>query len=725
MAARNSNISSLSTEQRVALESRLLQKIQNTTKLPTPARAAESKLKPLSFAQQSLWFVQALQPDSAAYNIPQAMRLRGPLDIVSLQKTFAAILQRHEILRTRFVLTDDEPMQEAMELKSFMLPLVDLQSMASRERDVEIQKAIQTEARRPFNLASDLMLRVKLLRIAPDEHILLLTMHHIAADLWSFALLYREMESLYADFSENKNSSLPPLKIQYADFAVRQREQLRGKILVEQLDYWKQQLTGDLPILELPATRAHSTGPATRGAHLSIELPEKLLPALKQLCQREGVTVFMALVAAFQTLLHRYSGQNDVVIGAPIGGRNRLETEELIGYFVNTLVLRSDLSGDPSFVELLRRVRDVVLGAFAHQEMPLDKLVEELRVPRHGCRNPIFNVMLQFQAASLQSLKLAGIETELLPMETGTAKFDLILTLVEGKHGLTGDLEFDRDIFDAAAAQGILEHFRVLLEGIVSNPNEAISRFPILTEGERKQILIEWNATETNYPQARCIDELFEEQVEKTPDAVALIFGGQHMTYAELNRRADELAAHLRKFGVGPDVLVGICAERSMEMIVGLIAILKAGGAYVPLDANYPKERLAMMLADAKPPVLLTQKKFRDVLPAHEGKTICLDEPLGKSAAPNPQSAISSLRDLHIRLNRPAERCFDSASRRRAIGKRNQLREVFSRRRVSPIRADLFRRFDVRDLGCIAQRCEAGDFSGAIAVARRIGPDHS
>ena len=619
-------ISRLSPEKRAALESRLLKK-NNVHRAPdVPAAARPNSPRPLSFAQQSLWFVDQLQPGSPAYNIPQALRLRGQLDVAALQKTFETILQRHEVLRTRFILVEGKPMQLVMEAKEFPLPVIDLSSLPASEREAESKRAIEFEARKPFDLSRDLMLRAKLLCCAPQEHLLLLTAHHIAADLWSFSLLYREMRILYENFRAKKSSPLAPLKIQYADFAVRQGERLQREISQNQLAYWKQQLAGELPVLKLPTARPQTSVTTSRSARRPISFPQNLSSALKQLSQREGVTLFMTLVAAFQTLLHRYSGQKDILIGSPIGGRAHVETEELIGYFVNTLVLRSDFSGEPNFRQLLQRVRHVVLGAFANQEMPLDKLIDVLRVPRDGCRNPLFNVMFQFQAVPLPPLDLPGLATELFPTEGSTVKFDLVLTLVGGENGFTGDLEFDTDLFDAADAQRLVQNFRTLLEGIVSNVEEKVSRLPLLSQAGREQLLIEWNRTETNYPKEFCIHELFAAQVQRTPEAVALVFGEEQLTYAELDGRADVLAAELQKLGVGPDVLVAICAERSMEMVVGLLGILKAGGAYVPLDAHYPQERLALMLADAHPLVLLTQKKLEKFLPPHSVKIIFLDE---------------------------------------------------------------------------------------------------
>ena len=472
------------------------------------------------------------------------------------------------------------------------------------------------EFRRPFDLAHGPLLRVNLLRLGDKEHILLLTLHHIISDGWSMGILVQEMATLYEAFSHGTVPSLPELPIQYADFAEWQREWLQGEVLESQISYWKEQLGGNLPIVELPTDHPRPAVQTYRGKRKSRVLRKTLHEALKALSQREGVTLFMTLLAAFQTLLHRYTGQDDIIVGSATANRNRLEIEGLIGFFVNTLVLRTDLSGNPTFRELLKRVREVALGAYAHQDLPFDKLVEELQVPRDLSYNPLFQVMFVLQNAPMEPLQLSGLTLSPLEAETDTAKFDLTLELTEGPEGLTSSIEYNTDLFDSDTIERMVGHFQTLLQGIVANPDARLSELPLLTEPERHQLLVEWNATQTDYPRDKCIHELFEEQVERTPDAVALVFEDQRLTYRELNRRANQLAHYLRKLGVGPEVLVGICMERSLEMVVGLLGILKAGGAYVPLDPAYPKERLAFMVEDTGIAVVADTTRMIPAIPA-------------------------------------------------------------------------------------------------------------
>jgi amino acid adenylation domain-containing protein len=601
------DINLLSPESRALLEQRLLQTLAGKKRASAPAAKRESA--PLSYSQQSLWFVEQLQPNSAAYNIPSALKLTGPLNVSALQKTLQKIVDRHDILRTRFVANDGKPTQFVRPSAQLDVPVEDVSALPAQQREAITRTLINQEVRRPFNLETDLMMRAKVIRLTAQEHVLLVNMHHIAADHWSFFLLYREIEEIYKAYAAGAEPQLAPLPTQYADFAAAQRERGEGT-LEKQLSWWKEQLSGELPILELPASRPRPATPSGNGARVPVRLPAKLSESLRKLSQAEGVTVFTLMTAAFQTLLYRYSGQENIIVGAPIGGRTRHETERLIGYFVNTVALKTDFSGEPTFKQVVARAKDTVLGALNNQDVPVDMIAQALRLKRQGALHPLFQVMFQFQATALTPLRLADIRAETLPFETGTSKFDLIFTLGENEEGFTGDLEYNTDIFDLADVERVLGHFTTLLEGIVEKPDEKVSRLPLLTDRERHRLLTEWSGAKTEYPRNATIPELFEEQVQRVPDAVALQFGNETISYRELNRRADAIANRLRCCGVESDSLVGISAERSPELIIGLLAILKTGGAYVPLDMDYPAQRVAQLVADAKPKVVLTQRKF-------------------------------------------------------------------------------------------------------------------
>ena len=603
---------------------------------------------PLSFAQQRLWFLDQLEPDNPLYNVPTALRLSGKLNVELLRRSLDAIVARHEALRTTFVPLDGSPVQVIGACRPVELTVIDLAHGPASEREAELRLALKEESRRPFDLSADLMLRATLARLDRDEHVLLLVMHHIASDGWSREILFHELAVLYGAFAEGKPDPLPELPIQYADFAVWQRERLQGKILEAQLSYWKQQLSA-VPVLELPTDRPRPPVQTYRGERRSFSLSKALSGELKALSRREGATLFMTLLSAFQTLLYRYTGQEDIVVGSPIAGRTRAEIEELIGLFINTLVLRGDLSGDPKFTELLARVREMALEGYEHQELPFEKLVEELHPERNPSRSPLFQVMFVLQNMPRTALELAGVTVTPLEVDSGTAKFDLTLSMAEAAGALAATLEYNTDLFDHGAIERMVGHFRILLEGIVANPEQRLSELPILTEAERHQLLVEWNDTKRDYPKDKCVHELFEEQAERTPDAAAVVFpstGSGHsedkqLTYRELNRRANQLAHYLKKRGVGPEALVGLCVERSLEMVVGLLGILKAGGAYVPLDASSPNKRLAFMLQDAHIAVLLTQRRLVEGLSDEVRHTICLDtdwQAIARESDANPVS---------------------------------------------------------------------------------------
>ncbi|MCW5312699.1 amino acid adenylation domain-containing protein [Nostoc sp. KVJ3] len=579
---------------------------------------------PLSFAQQRLWFLNQMEPGNPFYNISRSVLLKGSLNVAALEQSINEIVRRHEVLRTSFTDVDGQPVQKIASALNIKLPIIDLGELSQEEREVEVRRLASSQARQSFDLTQDALLRTSLLRLEEEEHILVFTIHHIVADGWSAGVIVREVAALYKSFSGDKPSSLPNLTIQYADFAIWQRQWLQTEIQLSQMAYWKQQLGGNLPILQLPTDRPRPAIQTFRGRKQSWQISKVLTEALKSFSRREAVTLFMTLLAAFKTLLYRYTNQADILIGSPIANRNRSEIEPLIGFFVNTLVLRTDLSENPSFKELLRRVREVTLDAYAHQDLPFEQLVEELQPQRNLSHTPLFQVMLILQNAPMEVLKLPGVILSPMEVETETAMFDITVFLTETEQGLMSVFEYNSDLFDAATINRMQGHFQILLEGIVANPDRCLSDLPILTATEQQQLLVDWNQTSADYPSS-CIHQLFETQVEQTPNSIAVVFEDQQLTYQELNVRANQLAQYLQGLGVVPEVLVGICVERSLDMVVGLLGILKAGGAYVPLDPAYPHERLAFMLEDAQVSVLLTQQKLMEILPKHQAKVVYLD----------------------------------------------------------------------------------------------------
>jgi amino acid adenylation domain-containing protein len=583
-----------------------------------PKPVARGPQFPLSFAQERLWFLEQLEPNSSVHNIPTVYRLTGSLNVAALEQSLNEIVRRHGALRSSFGDNEGQPIQVMGPVLSLTLPVVDLRELTETEQRGETRRLTTEEVQRPFDLSRGPLVRLVLVRLTEHEYLLLLVIHHLVFDGWSAGILARELSSLYTAYSRGQPSPLSELPIQYADFAQWQREWLRKDVLEEHLAYWKKQLAG-VPKLQMPTDRPRPRVQTVGSARHYFVLSKPLSAELKSLSNRHGVTLFMTLFAAYQTLLHRYTGQNDIVIGSPVGGRNRSELEGLIGFFYNMLVLRIDLSGNPTFRELLVRVREVCLGAYAHQDLPFEKLVEGLRPERDFGYNPFFQVTFALQNAPAFHLELAGLEATDVDVDPGTARFDLHLFMREQESGLQGYVDYNTDLFNVSTIERMTAHFQGLLEGVVANPNEPIERLPILTEAERHQLLVEWNATDRDYPRDKCIHQLFEAQVERTPDAVAVVFEDQRLTYQELDRRANQLAHYLQNLGVGPEVLVGICIGRSLDMVVALLGILKAGGAYVPLDPEYPNDRLAFMLGDTQVPVLLTQQRLVTELVKAEG----------------------------------------------------------------------------------------------------------
>jgi amino acid adenylation domain-containing protein len=616
-------ITALSPGKLALLSRRLEEKGSAVASAQTIPRRRGGQRNPLSFAQQRLWFLHRLRPGDPTYNIPLAVRLGGELHAAALDRTMREIVRRHEVLRTTFVAEGGLPVQVVAPAPASIFTTVDLSGLGPAEREREARRLAQEEAARPFKLAEGPLLRAVLLRLAAAEHVVLLTLHHIVGDAWSMEVLVEEVSELYNAFSLGQAPRLAALPIQYADYAVWQREWLQGEMLEAQLAFWREQLRGEPPALELPTDRARPPVSTHRGASHSFTLPKGLGECITRLGREEGATLFMTLLAAFQVLLARYSGQEDVSVGTPIAGRRQAEVEHLVGFFVNTLVLRTDLSGRPTFREVLRRVRDVCLGAYSHQDLPFELLVEELQPERHLSRTPLFQVMFALKHEPPQP-RLGGLELRPLKVEGATARFDLTLTMQEAEGELEGSVEYSTDLFEAATIARLVGHLEQLLRGVAADPDRRLSDLPLLTDAEARLILVEWNETGMDAPRDERLQELFAAQAASSPEAVAVVGGDGALTYAELNRRSDLLACHLQTLGVGPETPVGICLERSPWLIVGLLGILKAGGAYVPLDARYPRERLSFTFADARLAVLLTQESLLGVLPPFD-EVVCLD----------------------------------------------------------------------------------------------------
>ncbi|MGH7578678.1 MAG: amino acid adenylation domain-containing protein [Gemmatimonadales bacterium] len=581
---------------------------------------------PLTFAQSRWWFLNQLEQDAAPlHNWVRATRLTGPLEVPVLARSLEEVVRRHQTLRTRVLSIDGEPVQEPVPAGPFPLPVTDLSSHPRATRDDEARRLAAQELFEPFDLASGRLLRAALLRLGAEEHVLVLGIHHITSDGWSMQLLLRELVTLYTAFAGGRPSPLPELPIQYTDYARWQRDHFQGATLERELTYWREQLRDAPPVLELPTDRPRPKVQTYAGAQLSFVLPARLVDALTGLARRERASLFMVLLAGFKSLLWRYTGQTDLVVGVPTAGRTRVELESLIGCLANALVLRTDLAGDPSFRELLARVRTVAMGAYAHQDLPFEKLVEELQPDRSVRHHPVFQVMFNFRDFPPATVEIPGVRLEDLKVERGTALFDLSLALVRGPEGITCGFGYSTDLFDAATIARLGAHYQALLESAVAQPDRRLSETSSWSDAERRQVLYQWNATARDYPLDRCVHQLFERQAALAPSSVALLSDDQRVTYGELNRRSNQLAHHLRRLGVGPEVRVGLCLERSVEMVVGLLAVLKAGGAYVPLDPAYPRERLAFMLEDARASILLAQDRQVEGLPRQGLRVVVLD----------------------------------------------------------------------------------------------------
>jgi amino acid adenylation domain-containing protein len=600
------------------------------------APVARTTPPPLSFAQERLWFLDRLKPGSSAYNLTAVRRLSGILHVPALERALREIVRRHVVLRTTIAEVDGAPVQMIAPFDGSTLPVEDLSRLGEGAREDETQRWVRALSAQPFDLATGPLLRVVLLRLGSDAHVLIVSMHHVLSDAWSMDVLFREMSVLYGSYRDGRDSPLPDLAVQYADYAVWQRAQLPGDVLLQERAYWRDRLTGAPELMALPTDHPRPPTQSDRGAREVVELPLTAHERLQELARREGATIYMVLLGAFQVLLSRYTASDDVVVGSPIAGRTRKQLEPLIGFFVNTLVLRTSTSGDPPFREMLRRVRETTLGAYQHQELPFEQLVAELQPQRSMTHSPLFQVMFSLHQTEGDGTEWPGLVAERVATpDSGTTKFDLILEAFidrsrTGAHGtspsspLRLSLTYRPELFERCTIARMLRHLTRVLEQIGDDPDRRLSELELLDAAERLRVLHEWNATAVSYPES-CLHELFEAQAVRTPNAVAIVWDGQRLSYARLNAAANRLAHHLRGCGVGPDVRVGICLERSVEMVVGLLAILKAGGAYVPLDPAYPPERIGAMLRDSTPVAVLTHGATRGLFGGMDVPTIDFD----------------------------------------------------------------------------------------------------
>ncbi|WP_163997838.1 non-ribosomal peptide synthetase, partial [Pyxidicoccus caerfyrddinensis] len=607
---------------------------------------------PLSFAQQRLWLLDQIEPGNTAYNLPTVIRLRGALDVAALEKAFTALVERHESLRTLFTAQEDEPTQRILPPSAFPLTVVDLGSLPPDEREARAERLALEETQRPFDLARGPLLRALLLRLDSEEHVLAATMHHIVSDGWSMSVLVSEVAAAYGAFASGRELKVPPLPIQYADYAAWQRGWLRGDALEQQLGYWREQLSGAAPVLELPTDKPRPAVQSIRGLHLPVHVPAQVVKRLEALCQREGVTPFMALLAVWQVLLSRYSGQDDIVVGSPIAGRTRTETEGLIGFFVNTLVLRTQVDPRASFRELLARVRATTLGAYDHQDVPFEKLVEELQPQRSISHSPLFQVMLVLQNTPMASLEVAGspggaapLRIQPVDVELQSVKFDLTLSLARTPEGLSGTLSYRTDLFERSTVSRMAEHLATLLESAVSSPEAHVGELSLLRDAERHQVLEAFNASPNPFVAEGPLHALIEAQAARHPSRPAVACEEQVLTYGELDTRANQLAWHLRSLGVGPDTCVALCLERSVDTVVALLGIWKAGAAYVPLDPAQPALRLRTLVEEVAAPVVVTQSRHADAFTGTSVQRVLMDteaEQLASGRGDAPPCAVSA-----------------------------------------------------------------------------------
>lgn len=610
-------------------------------------KASRDNALPLSFAQQRLWFLSQLDPDSLAYNIATGINFRGKLRLDILQKSLAEIVRRHEVLRTTFKMLDSQPVQIIHSPDGFELPVKDLQHPTQEDA----QQIASQEARRPFDLINGPLFRACLLQLDPQDHLLVLSMHHIVSDGWSIDIVRHELEALYSAHLRNQPDVLPRIDIQYVDFAQWQRGVFTDKMLASQQNYWEGQLSEGLQTLQLPTDKPRPAVQTNDGANVNFSLSKALTAQLKQFSQQFEVTLFMTVLAAFKVLLYRYTRQTNFAVGTPIANRNQTEIEDLIGFFVNTLVLRTDIDGNPRFLDFLHRVRETTLDAYDHQDLPFEKLVEVISPERDMSTTPLFQVMIAFWNDRSRDINIDGLTFSQEMVDVQTSKFDLTLHLWEDDERLTGRMEYNTDLFVQETILRMSAHLNVIMESIIDTPQRRISEIPLLPEKEMRQILVEWNATQRDYPEEQTLVHMFEAQVLRTPDATAVESKTGRLTYHDLNERSNQLAHHLKKLGVGPEVVVGLFAERSLEMVIAMYGIIKAGGAYVPLDPEYPIDRVEFMMADTDIPVLITQQHLTERLPQYDAEVIILDadwDQIAKESKENPKAAASGKNAAYV-----------------------------------------------------------------------------
>ncbi|MDN3658659.1 amino acid adenylation domain-containing protein [Ferruginibacter paludis] len=606
-----------------------------------PRRPLNSPI-PLSFPQQRQLFLEMLEQGTAVNNLFVFLELRGKADLVALEQSANQIIARHEVLRTHFSFGQGIPAIEVLPELMITLSTVDLQEIDVMEQVNEARLIAEKEVLKPFDLTQAPLIRLRLYILSNEKQLLLIVVHHTIADGWSLGIFLRELLTFYQAITRNKSPQVAELPIQYADFAHWQTDHIRGKVLKSSMDYWIKQLAGELPVLELPTDQQRGARQNFAGGTHRFELSSELMEALEKLSRQEDATLFMTLLAAFYTLLHRFSGQDDILVGAPVANRNLPELEHLIGVFINTIVLRINLSGDPGFRELIKRVRDVSLEAYAHQDLPFEQLVEELKPKRDLSRTPVFQVVFNMQNSPMPELEIPGIEMKFLEINRGVSQFDLTFMLSKSKGKYHGTVEYNNDLFKPATVTRMFQSFQMLLESAITQPDCPISRLPIVTKEELHRLVYELNLTSLDYPHNKCVHQLFEAQAERTPDAVAVIFEDTQITYSELNRRSNVLARHLQSLGVGPGIRVGILMKKSLEIVETLFAVLKAGGTYVPMHPSFPKERVQFILKDANVQVLMTNI---DIEPPEHHKVHLVnlnDKPSTEDDCSNPATNIAS-----------------------------------------------------------------------------------
>jgi len=645
MTTTSLDIAQLSPEQRALLELRLNRggDVKRTSRGISP-RADRTASFPLSFAQLGLWLAHQLHPGRPDI-VSGGLRILGKFDRSAFERSLNGIVRRHEVLRSRFRIVNDEPVQFVEPPEPLEVPFTDLRDQPESLSHAAVMHLAGESARKPFDLGRDSLIRAQLARVADEEHVLLLAMHHIVSDGWSLNVLFAELTQLYSDFAAGRPSQLPKLALQYGDFAAWQRESVRGEALEEKLLYWKRQLDR-VPVLELPLDRPRPAVQTTRGGRVNIMVSKAIADGLKAMGKQQGATLFMTLMAAFQVLLARYTKQDDIAVGTTTAGRDQVEVERLIGCFLNLLVIRTSLAGDPSFGELLQRVRNTTLAAYGRQDVPFERVIEAVQPARNASHPPIFQVTFELHYQADKKSEFPGLTC--VPLERGPesqnnlAKYDMSLVLSDTNAGLSGFLLYNADLFDAATIPRMIGHFETLLEGIIADADRPISRIPLLPSEERNWFLSEANSRRAEVP-VPCFHMMFESQVQRTPDAVAVKYDNHEVSYRQLNRCANQLAYHLRSMGIGPDRLVGVFMHRSLPMMVAILGVLKAGGAYVPLDPTYPLERLKFMAEDAGIKVLLTEKGLAGVLGAPDLREIALDAAWDSFISALPANNLSNL----------------------------------------------------------------------------------